>query len=774
MIDLALYRYRIGTFSQKVKKNFKFMCYNLMDDNLTAQTKSGRRNKLSLTSWIKIALIVLTAIAVCQADTASSQQNLYRFKFCQTPALTSVLNEEYQIFNWATFLGNFFARYVNGNENGKRQRGVYSMHLNIRSVENKVFEIKNIVKEHSPHFLGLSECELINHANFDQEKLKVPGYNIYFPKSWEQHGYARVLVYYKKTLECSRLPELEDEHLQTIWFKFGFKNSRAGFYCHGYREHKSNLGNSIQSQKEKLNLLISQGEKALCHGNPAEPNEIYILGDMNIDTLDGKWLQRDYSLYSLSQILNNFCNANNMSQLVKTATRVQYNSVANSTSLSCIDHIYTNCKFKCSSPSVTSFGNSDHDIISFVRLSKVPHEPARTIRKRSYKNFDKTLFLEELSKVDWLDVLTCPDLDTAVSSFTSKFRYILNKHAPWTQFQQRKGFSPWITQETKDLIKQREDWKSKAKELATLNRGGYPSSEEIEAWENHRMLRNKINNLKKNDEHKYKKNKTEESVENPSSMWGTVKGFMGWKSAGCPSQIVKNNILYRKAKDVAKHMNEYFIEKVATIKESFENLPVNLDWCRRAMRGKNCKLNLRHVSVRKVLKILKNLKPSKSLGIDEIDSYSLKIAAEIIAEPVHHIVTLSLMQQKFPKAWKYAKVLPLHKKECKLTRKNYRPVSILSPLSKVLEKVVYEQMYEYFSKNKLFHQNLMGYRRNRSTLTAVLQMYDRWVRGASKSKLSAVILLDLSAAFDLVSADKLIQKLEIYGLEPDFLAWVGS
>ena len=141
---------------------------------------------------------------------------------------------------------------------------------------------------------------------------------------------------------------------------------------------------------------------------------------------------------------------------------------------------------------------------------------------------------------------------------------------------------------------------------------------------------------------------------------------------------------------------------------------------------------------------------------------------------VHHIVTLSLMQQKFPKAWKYAKVLPLHKKECKLTRKNYRPVSILSPLSKVLEKVVYEQMYEYFSKNKLFHQNLMGYRQNRSTLTAVLQMYDRWVRGASHGKLSAVILLDLSAAFDLVSADKLIQKLEIYGLEPDFLAWVGS
>jgi hypothetical protein len=148
--------------------------------------------------------------------------------------------------------------------------------------------------------------------------------------------------------------------------------------------------------------------------------------------------------------------------------------------------------------------------------------------------------------------------------------------------------------------------------------------------------------------------------------------------------------------------------------------------------------------------------------------------SEIIAAPVHHLITLSIMQRRFPTCWKYAKVLPLHKKNCVLDRKNYRPVSILSPLSKILERAIYNQIYQYFSNNRIFHPNIMGYRKNRSTLSAVLQMYDRWVRGASEGKVSGIVLLDLSAAFDLVNPSILLQKLEIYGLEAGLLEWVES
>ena len=116
----------------------------------------------------------------------------------------------------------------------------------------------------------------------------------------------------------------------------------------------------------------------------------------------------------------------------------------------------------------------------------------------------------------------------------------------------------------------------------------------------------------------------------------------------------------------------------------------------------------------------------------------------------------------------------MHKKLDPLHKKNYRPVAILSPLSKVLEKLVYEQMYSYFTVNKILHPNLHGYRTNRSTQTALLQMYDRWVQAASKGQVSGAVLLDLSAAFDLVPADTLLRKLEVYGVDSDLLAWIKS
>ena len=158
--------------------------------------------------------------------------------------------------------------------------------------------------------------------------------------------------------------------------------------------------------------------------------------------------------------------------------------------------------------------------------------------------------------------------------------------------------------------------------------------------------------------------------------------------------------------------------------------------------------------------------------MDELDTYAVKISADQIAKPLHHIITLSIIQNKFPTGWKYTKLIPLHKKLGKLDRANYRPIAILSPLSKVLEKVVYLQIYKYFTTNKLFHPNLHGYRKNRSTQTALLQMYDRWVRAAAAGQVSGVILIDLSAAFDLVDSDLLLKKLKIYGLDDDFLFWI--
>ena len=137
--------------------------------------------------------------------------------------------------------------------------------------------------------------------------------------------------------------------------------------------------------------------------------------------------------------------------------------------------------------------------------------------------------------------------------------------------------------------------------------------------------------------------------------------------------------------------------------------------------------------LQKVKELLRNLKTSKSISIDELDNFSVKAASDVIAAPLHHIVILSVLQRRFPTCWKLDKVIPLHKKGSQLEAKNYRPVTILSPLSKV-----FEQLYGYFTVNNILHPNLHGYRKNRSTQTALLQMYDRWVKAASAKQVSSI------------------------------------
>ena len=156
------------------------------------------------------------------------------------------------------------------------------MHFNIRSLKYKVGEIKNIVNEERPTIFGLLECEIKN-ENANLDLLKVPGYDILFPKSWTVHGFARVIVYVKKTFQYEQVHNLEDDLIQSIWIKGAYRNSKKIYFCHTYREHSSALGDSIIAQKEYLTKFLGQWEAATEHNFPIEPNEVHVGLDMNLD-----------------------------------------------------------------------------------------------------------------------------------------------------------------------------------------------------------------------------------------------------------------------------------------------------------------------------------------------------------------------------------------------------------------------------------------------------------------------------------------------------------
>ena len=139
-----------------------------------------------------------------------------------------------------------------------------------------------------------------------------------------------------------------------------------------------------------------------------------------------------------------------------------------------------------------------------------------------------------------------------------------------------------------------------------------------------------------------------------------------------------------------------------------------------------------------------------------------------------HIINLSISHITFPQLWKKVKIIPLHKKEDLLNPKNYRPVAIIPILSKVLERLVFNQMINYLNQNNLIHPNHHAYRANHNTTTALLQMYDIWLDSLENGEIAGVCFLDMSAAFDIVDHSLLISKLKLYGFDTGMLDWITS
>ena len=118
----------------------------------------------------------------------------------------------------------------------------------------------------------------------------------------------------------------------------------------------------------------------------------------------------------------------------------------------------------------------------------------------------------------------------------------------------------------------------------------------------------------------------------------------------------------------------------------------------------------------------------------------------------------SLKSGIFPTKLIIAKVTPIHKKGCKKLQTNYRPISVLPTISKILERVLSDQLTQYFYDHKLFSEQQYGYRKNSSTEIAALELIDRLVRQLDQRDIPINFYLDLSKAFDCINHKKLPQN----------------
>ena len=160
------------------------------------------------------------------------------------------------------------------------------------------------------------------------------------------------------------------------------------------------------------------------------------------------------------------------------------------------------------------------------------------------------------------------------------------------------------------------------------------------------------------------------------------------------------------------------------------------------------------------------------VGLDDISSLFLRDGAEVIVKPVQHIVNLSITTESVPSGFKQARVLPVFKKGSKVDVGNYRPVSVLSVLSKLLERAVHVQLSEYLAKRDLMYENQSGFRGSYSTDTCLVALTD-YIKGEmGKGNLVGLVLIDLQKAFDTVDHGVLLGKLESMGVSSVLVPFV--
>ena len=168
------------------------------------------------------------------------------------------------------------------------------------------------------------------------------------------------------------------------------------------------------------------------------------------------------------------------------------------------------------------------------------------------------------------------------------------------------------------------------------------------------------------------------------------------------------------------------------------------------------------------------IKTAKSFGHDNISSYFLKLALPFISRSLTHLFNISIETSMFPDSWKIARVTPIFKEGERCKKSNYRPISVLPVISRLFEKLVFDQLYQYLDDNGFLSPDQSGFRALHSTVTSLLKCTDDWYKGLDTGQVTGLIFIDLKKAFDTVDHEILCKKLHLYGVQNRELAWFKS
>lgn len=616
------------------------------------------------------------------------------------------------------------------------------LHLNIRSLNKHFDDLQLLLDNPSqtlPSIIGLTETWLSSDPN---PPFALDNYDFIFNSRHDRAG-GGVALYLSKDYNyniCNDITFMNNA-LESLFIEIIVPNHKNIIVGVVYRPPNSNSHDFLSQLTDITRNHIFLNK------------DCFIMGDFNINLLK-------HDSNNTSQEFLELLLSASFLPLVSKPTRVVNNSAT------LIDNIFSNVIPHPDSYVVLSDVTDHYPIFSHYKISHSVKNGGPCPSRRRITPESLARLGVSLEQVDWSNIQNDNDVNISYDNFLNIVNEKIDNIIPVVR-NKRNNYKtnpklPWVS-------------KSLLRSINRKNKLYYIYKLELtdRAKFKYTSYKNTLTTILRVEKRKYFVSRLELHKHDMQNTWKILKEAMNLvKNRNDITQIKHNGVIIEDVASIANIFNLYFSSIGETLSRDIEQSNKHFT----NFLGPANPNSIFFVPTHKneILDIVSNLKNKKSTGADGVSNVILKSILPFIVDALVHIFNLSLSNGQVPEVMKMAKVIPLFKKGDKLEPNNYRPISLLSSLSKILEKIIHKRTIAFLKNNNILSNSQFGFREKHSTSHALLSFVEKVANALDSSSHMVGIFLDYSKAFDTINHNILLYKLSHYGIRGKALEWFRS
>ena len=632
---------------------------------------------------------------------------------------------------------------------GDRSENFSTLSLNIRSLNNKTEQLQDFLHEISTNNFNFSVCCLQEvWGVLDLQATNLENFHPMILKKRENQRGGGLGVFISQQFNFENLEHLNcivDGQYEALFVKVFINDKDFKLICNFYRPPNGEIKQFTEFLANKLNLISNDPilKKA---------NEIIICGDFNVNFMN-------FDVHSQTNDLLNLFISSGFIPMITLPSRITERSA------SLIDNIFTNKKQTFYESGLIFSSLSDHLPVFYTNLSNNLSKSKSKVfyRDMSQRNIDS--FKDKLSLVNWSSITNEVNPQNAFDKFSENLDNAFTESFPLKEQNNNKRYipkKPWMTQEILSTRKSRNKlFKDKFKKRTA------------DATSKFDFVNKKYNSEIRKAKKDYFDQKFSEFSKDMKKTWSLINTLIKKKKGknNVPSVFNDGQRSYSNFSEIAEGFNDFFVNVGPRLASSIPDASKTFDEYLNEPNELN--FNFRNITEEIIYLTLSKLKSKSSVGKDNISMKLLKYVMPVIIKPILHLFNISLETGFIPESYKCAKVIPIHKSGASDKFDNYRPISILPALSKLLEKIVAFQMIRFLESQDILYTHQYGFRNNRDTIQPLIHLMHKVFEGLNKptSEYTLSIFLDLRKAFDTCNIEIMLKKLHHYGFRDTPLKW---